>query len=56
MVPGLDTHHISNALREELADASFPVVAKFATTQQEENRLVERGLEYYNLDVIVSVG
>ena len=35
MVPGLDTHHISNALREELADVSFPVVANFATAQQE---------------------
>ena len=56
MVPGLDAHHISNAFREELADASFPAVAKFATAQQEENHLVECDFKYYNLDVIISVG
>ena len=31
-------------------------VAKFATVQKEGNRQVERAIEYYNLDVIISVG
>ena len=45
--------HINNAFKEEL-DAS--TVAKFATVQQEGNRDVERNVEYYNLDMIISVG
>lgn len=46
--------HIGNALREELdAEAT---VAKFATVQLEGERTVERSIEYYNLDVIISVG
>ena len=31
-------------------------VAKFATVQKEGNRDVTRKIEYYNLDVIISVG
>lgn len=31
-------------------------VAKFATVQNEGGREVERLIEYYNLDVIISVG
>jgi hypothetical protein len=31
-------------------------VAKFATVQNENGRLVERQIDYYNLDVIISVG
>lgn len=31
-------------------------VAKFATLQNEGSRKVERQVEYYNLDVIISVG
>ena len=46
--------HINNALKEELDSDS--VVAKFATVQKEGNREVEREIEYYNLDVIISVG
>lgn len=46
--------HIGNALREEIdAEAT---VAKFATVQQEGDRTVERMIEFYNLDVIISVG
>lgn len=46
--------HINNALHEEVdAEAT---VAKFATVQQEGDRKVERSIEYYNLDVIISVG
>lgn len=46
--------HISNALKEELADAA--TVAKFAIVQTEGNRTVTRTIEFYNLDVIISVG
>ena len=45
--------HIGNALKEELDDST---VAKFATVQMEGNREVERNIDYYNLDVIISVG
>ena len=46
--------HINNALHEEVeAEAT---VAKFATVQHEGDRNVERSIEYYNLDVIISVG
>ena len=46
--------HINNALKEELKD--IPTVAKFATVQKEGDRNVTRNVEYYNLDVILSVG
>ncbi len=47
--------HINNALKEEL-DETEATVAKFATVQIEGEREVERNIEYYNLDVIISVG
>ena len=43
-----------SALAEELAD--IPTVAKFATVQKEGEREVKREVEYYNLDMILSVG
>lgn len=46
--------HINNALREELKD--IPTVAKFATVQKEGEREVTRNIEYYNLDMILSIG
>ena len=46
--------HINNSLREELV--GLPTVAKFAIVQKEGNRMVTRYVEYYNLDVIISVG
>ena len=46
--------HINNALNEKLKDTS--TVAKFATVQNEGNRKVRRQIEYYSLDVIISVG
>ena len=46
--------HINNALKEELKD--IPTVAKFVTVQIEGNREVTRKIEYYNLDMILSVG
>ena len=45
--------HINNALEEELDSST---VAKFATVQKEENRDVMRNIDYYNLDMIISVG
>ena len=45
--------HIKNALIEELDDTT---VAKFATVQKEGKREVTRNLDYYNLDMIISVG
>ncbi len=47
--------HINNALKEELNDG-IPTVAKFATVQKEGTRTVNREIEYYNLDMIISVG
>lgn len=46
--------HINNALKEELND--IPTVAKFATVQKEGEREVSRTIEYYNLDMILSIG
>ncbi len=60
--------HIANALAEELAESPLvanlattqsqnsPTVAKFATVQKEGGREVVRQIEYYNLDVVLSVG
>lgn len=46
--------HINNALREELQDMA--TVAKFAIVQKEGGRQVTRIVEFYNLDMIMSVG
>ena len=46
--------HINNALSEELKNV--PTVAKIATVQKEGQREVTREIEYYNLDMILSVG
>ena len=46
--------HIANALKEELD--GIPTIANFATVQIEGNRTVTRNIDYYNLDVIISVG
>ena len=49
------SRHIKNIFEEqELEEKS--TVAKFATVQTEGNREVERDIEYFNLDVIISVG
>jgi hypothetical protein len=45
--------HINNVLREELDNST---VAKFATVQKEGSREITRDIEYYNLDMIISVG
>ena len=46
--------HIANALKEELL--GMATVAKFATVQTEGERTVTRQVEYYDLDMILSVG
>jgi hypothetical protein len=49
------SRHIKNIYDEnELVESS--TVAKFATVQTEGSRQIERQIEYYNLDVIISVG
>jgi hypothetical protein len=60
--------HINNVfldgeLAKEVVVANFAIttqpgatVAKFATIQNEGDRMVESQIEYYNLDVIISVG
>lgn len=48
--------HIGNAFQEELAGNRNRTVAKIATVQNEGSRTVSRNVEYYNLDVIISVG
>ena len=45
--------HINNALKEELDNST---VAKFATVQNEGGRDVKRDIDYYNLEMIISVG
>ena len=49
------SRHIKNIFEEEelLMDST---VANFATVQIEGERTIERFIEYYNLDVIISVG
>ena len=49
------SRHIGNIYKEGELDKAA-TVAKFATVQQEGDRKVERQIEYYNLDVIISVG
>ena len=46
--------HINNALREELKN--MLTVANFAIVQNEGGRLVNRNIEFYNLDMVLSVG
>ena len=49
------SEHIKNVFEEGELDASA-TVRKFRTVQQEGGRTVERDIDYYNLDVIISVG
>ena len=47
--------HINNAFSEGELDKDA-TVAKFATVQKEGGRNIKRSIEFYNLDVIISVG
>jgi len=48
------SRHIKNIFKEEELENS--TVANFATVQLEGTRYVNRDVEYYNLDMIISVG
>jgi len=49
------SRHIANVFEEGELDRGA-TVAEFAAVQNEGSRQVERHIEYYNLDVIISVG
>lgn len=49
------SHHIQSIYEEDELD-SEATVKKYLTVQQEGERQVNRNLEYYNLDIIISVG
>lgn len=49
------SHHLSNIYSDGELD-KLATVRKFRTVQKEGNRAVQRELEYYNLDAIISVG
>ncbi len=49
------SRHIKNIFKEEELDRNS-TVAKIATVQKEGKRKVERQIEYFNLDLILSVG
>ena len=49
------SRHISNIYKEKELQKSS-TVANFATVQTEGNRRIERKVEFFNLDVIISVG
>ena len=49
------SRHINNIYKESELERDS-TVANFATVQNENSRLVKRNIDYYNLDVIISVG
>lgn len=49
------SRHLSNLFKNKELDKN-QTVAKFATVQKEGKKEVEREIDYYNLDVIISVG
>jgi hypothetical protein len=49
------SEHIGNIYSDEELERSS-TVRKFRTVQSEGSRVVERELDHYNLDVIISVG
>jgi hypothetical protein len=49
------SRHIKNIYASNELE-SKRTVANFATVQKEGNRFIEREIEHYNLDVILSVG
>ena len=49
------SRHINNIYKEEELERNS-TVANFATVQKEGNREITRNIEYYNLDVIISLG
>lgn len=50
------SRHIKNIFEEGELEKDRSTVANFATVQKEGTREVERNIDYYNLDVVISVG
>lgn len=50
------SRHIKNIFEEGELENNSSTVAKFATVQKEGTREIERNIDYYNLDVVISVG
>lgn len=50
------SRHIKNIFEEGELERNVSTIANFATVQKEGIRKVERNIDYYNLDVIISVG
>lgn len=50
------SRHIKNVFEEGELEKNSLTVANFATVQKEGTREVERSIDYYNLDVVISVG
>ena len=56
---GRDKSTISRHIKNVFEEGELPTVAtvaNFATVQVEGERTVQRNIDYYNLDVIISVG
>lgn len=56
---GRDVKTIGKHINSVFVEGELPeetTIANFATVQMEGNRKVERSIEHYNLDVIISVG
>ena len=49
------SRHLKNVFKEDELE-HYSTVAKFATVQEEGGHKVQRDIEYYNLDAIISVG
>jgi len=49
------SRHIKNIYEEGELEREA-TIAKFATVQTEGQRNIERNIDYYNLDVVISVG
>jgi hypothetical protein len=49
------SEHIKNVFEEGELD-TISTVRNFRTVQEEGNRNVERNIDFYNLDVVISVG
>jgi hypothetical protein len=49
------SQHVKNIFEERELDQTA-TVKKFLTVQKEGNREVSRDIEYYNLDLIISIG
>lgn len=50
------SRHIKNIFEEGELEKNNSTIANFATVQKEGTREVERNIDFYNLDVVISVG